>query len=277
MKWLMTFWLTISVWLTYEFIVLDRSPNKSLLNWAGKQFLHLQENVNMLPGRSVNYYLGWIGFGLMVVMNIYMLRKRMNFMRGWGSLRSWLNFHIFCGLMGPTLILFHCGFKVKGLVGISFWSMVISASSGVIGRYFYGQISRTKNDLLKEAGEVKKKLVAKLDAAVQGNVEQINKYERLILAYVGGAGEVESLLGVMFRSLAGDIRLLISKPPSFRAINPSLRGRWVQYGLLMRKAKLIEGFEALMGYWHIFHTPFAIFMYLAAFVHVVSSLIFQIK
>ena len=124
MRFFLYLWLLLAIALSFEYWALNFHPSLSLL--------HLSPE----PGRPLSLWLGWVGLGLMVIMNVYSLRKRISGLGGWGRLSSWLNFHVFCGLVGPTLILFHCNFKVRGLVAISFWSMITSFSSGIIGRYF---------------------------------------------------------------------------------------------------------------------------------------------
>lgn len=232
----------------------------------------------MQPGRSVNYYFGWAGLSLMVIMNVYMIRKRAAFMRKWGRLQSWLNFHIFCGLLGPTLIVFHSGFKVRGLVGISFWSMVISASSGVVGRYFFGQVSRSKKDLQREIDSTSAGIARHLSAHnISPDGPEIKKHERRLHNFVGAGANTDSLISVLMSSLAGDLRLLVIGRPQLRSVSDAINDRWVKNALLRRKVERLEAFETLMSYWHLFHTPFAVFMYLAAVIHVISAMIFLVQ
>jgi hypothetical protein len=39
---------------------------------------------------------------------------------------------------------------------------------------------------------------------------------------------------------------------------------------------LLEPFRKMLGYWHSFHLPFALFMYIAAIIHIISALTFGI-
>ena len=95
-------------------------------------------------GGSVGTKLGIIGSSMMVLMLVYSLRKRVAALRRLGALSRWLDVHIFLGVFGPLLVVLHSGFKVQGVVALSFWSMIIVASSGVLGRYLYLQIPRTR-------------------------------------------------------------------------------------------------------------------------------------
>jgi len=123
---------------------------------AKEQVPELQQlNLSLDPGRPISYWLGWAGFSTMLLTNLYIIRKRAGWMQNMGRLPRWLDFHIFCGLMGPVLIIFHTNFKVDGLVAISFWSMIVSASSGIVGRYFYVQFVQQRSSLNQAAEKFK--------------------------------------------------------------------------------------------------------------------------
>ncbi len=95
-------------------------------------------------GGRVGRLLGVVGSSMMVLMLLYSVRKRVPALRRAGSLGRWLDGHIYLGVVGPLLVVLHSSFKVHGLVALSFWSMVLVASSGVLGRYLYLQIPRTR-------------------------------------------------------------------------------------------------------------------------------------
>ena len=112
-------WLLFCGFLTYEYAALNGAPFPSQIkNWAAQQVPPF--NTSPDPGRPLSLLLGWAGLILMLMMNVYSLRKRTSFMQGRGKLSAFLDFHVFCGLLGPTFIVFHSNFKVRGLVAISF-------------------------------------------------------------------------------------------------------------------------------------------------------------
>ena len=89
------------------------------------------------------HLLGVLGFILMLLTEIlYSIRKRSRTAR-WGSMASWLQFHIFTGLVGPYLVLLHSSWKFYGLAGATTLLTIIIVISGFIGRYIYTQIPRT--------------------------------------------------------------------------------------------------------------------------------------
>ncbi len=94
-------------------------------------------------GAFFGHLLGILGFLLMLLTEtLYSIRKRSRTAR-WGSMASWLQFHIFTGLVGPYLVLLHTSWKFNGLAGATTLLTIIIVISGFIGRYIYTQIPRT--------------------------------------------------------------------------------------------------------------------------------------
>lgn len=89
------------------------------------------------------HMIGVIGFLMMLMTEtLYSLRKRSRLGR-WGSMKSWLQFHIFTGLLGPYMVLLHTSWKFHGLAGATTLLTIIIVISGFIGRYIYTRIPRS--------------------------------------------------------------------------------------------------------------------------------------
>jgi xanthosine utilization system XapX-like protein len=94
-------------------------------------------------GALFGHLLGIVGFILMLMTEImYSIRKRSRSAR-WGSMASWLQFHIFTGLVGPFMVLLHSSWKFNGLAGATTLLTILIVISGFVGRYIYTQIPRT--------------------------------------------------------------------------------------------------------------------------------------
>ena len=94
--------------------------------------------------------LGILGFILMLMTEtLYSLRKRSRSAR-WGRMSSWLEFHIFTGLVGPFMVLLHTSWKFNGLAGIATLFTVIIVISGFVGRYIYTRVPRTTDGMIIE-------------------------------------------------------------------------------------------------------------------------------
>lgn len=91
--------------------------------------------------------IGILGFLLMLMTEtLYSLRKRSRSVR-WGRMSTWLQFHIFTGIVGPYMVLLHTSWKFNGLAGVSTLFTVIIVVSGFVGRYIFTRVPRTLDGL----------------------------------------------------------------------------------------------------------------------------------
>ena len=247
----------------YRTPVLERAHHEGYWHWKA--------------GGSIGHKLGIAGSSMMVLMLLYSVRKRVGVLRRAGSLTRWLDVHIFLGVFGPLLVVLHSTFKVQGLVALSFWSMVVVAASGVLGRYLYLQIPRTR------AGE--ELALAELEAEDQELSAQLRTRFRLDEAELArldalvGVPERTGLLGGFARLVIDDLRLRLvlrrfarscrSVPrPVVREFERVVR----QKAQVRRRILLWDRVHELFHYWHVLHKPFALVMYVFMIVHVAVAL-----
>jgi hypothetical protein len=111
--------------------------------------------------------IGIIGFLLMLsTETLYSLRKRSRRAR-WGRMSSWLQIHIFTGIVGPFMVLLHSSWKYNGLAGVTMLLTVVIVVSGFIGRYIYTRIPRTA-DGIEDTG-----LVGQMQAGALANARRL--------------------------------------------------------------------------------------------------------
>lgn len=104
------------------------------------------------------HMIGIIGFLLMLMTEIlYTLRKHSRSAQ-WGRMSSWLNFHIFTGIVGPYMVLLHTAWAFKGLAGIVTLMTVIVVASGFIGRYIYTSIPRSADGIEAESDAIEQEI-----------------------------------------------------------------------------------------------------------------------
>jgi hypothetical protein len=94
------------------------------------------------PSGSIGNALGIVGGVLLLLMYLYPLRKKWKWLSMKGKTKNWLDYHILMGLVGPVLITFHSSFKMRGVAGFAYWTMIAVVLSGIMGRYLYGRIPR---------------------------------------------------------------------------------------------------------------------------------------
>jgi hypothetical protein len=102
----------------------------------------------------VGHTLGIVGFTLMLMTEtLYSFRKRA-MRRPRGTMRTWLRFHIFTGIVGPYLVVLHAAWAFNGLAGVLTAMTIVVVISGFIGRYIYTAVPRTADGVVIEAQEL---------------------------------------------------------------------------------------------------------------------------
>lgn len=94
----------------------------------------------------LTYEAGWLGAGSMLAMQLYSVRRRLRALRHLGSLRGWLDAHVFLGLQGFALTAYHSiGVSPSAsLAAINFALVAVVVVTGVVGRYLYGLLPRAR-------------------------------------------------------------------------------------------------------------------------------------
>jgi hypothetical protein len=213
-----------------------------------------------------------LGAGLMTLMLSYSVRKRVRRLRGLGTLRSWLDFHIYCGVVGPLFIVLHSSLKVTGVVALSFWSMVVVASSGIVGRYLYLQIPRRRSGdemTLQDVRNLSSGLNERLMREHGVGEKALQRIENLVARSIDpSAGLLRILLTLPFGSARLQWRLRAVTGTLGREHGARLRQLLRDRAQLSRRILLWEKLQSLFHHWHVLHKPFAVIMYLFAAVHI---------
>jgi len=228
-------------------------------------------------GGAYGHRLGVVGSSMMVLMLLYSLRKRVGALRRAGALGRWLDVHIYLGVFGPLLVALHSTFKVQGLVALSFWSMVVVAVSGVLGRYLYLQIPRTRAGEELAFAELEKQdreLSERLRSGFGLDDAQLGRLDTIV-----AVPSRTSLAAGFYRIVTDDLRLRASlrafargcrsvPRPVFREFERVVR----QKATVHRRILLWDRLHELFHYWHVLHKPFAVVMYVFLVVHVAVAL-----
>lgn len=226
---------------------------------------------SLKPGGELGIVFGIVGASLMAIMLSYSLRRRVGALRKAGRLSAWLDFHIWCGITGPLLIVLHSSFKVGGLIAIAFWSMVAVATSGVVGRFLYAQIPRTAAGVelsLDEArqleallGERLRREVGLPEDALATLEDPVPPREASILRAFGALLGAPGRIRRRVRALAHRHRIPPAKVRSLRRVA-------VQRALLHHRLAVWRRVHELFHYWHVVHRPFTVLLYIFLAVHI---------
>lgn len=94
------------------------------------------------PAGDVGHGIGVIASVVMLSNFLYPVRKRWKRLKGWSSINRWLSFHVFVGLLSPTVIAFHAAFQSNNLVATATSaSLAVVVGTGLVGRYAYGLLA----------------------------------------------------------------------------------------------------------------------------------------
>ena len=206
------------------------------------------------PSGPIGHWLGIVGTAfILLAVVIYMARKRMKTFRGIGTMKYWLEFHIFLCTWGAILVLFHTSFKFGGIVSVAFWSMAIVWLSGFVGRYIYVQIPRTidgRELSLKEVQDFRETLVAELMTKYNFEMQGL---ETVKLSAIDKQLKANNVSDVEIKK----INLLINKERR-----------------LGRRIKNLTAMRNVFKKWHVIHLPFSIIMLVITIIHIAVALYF---
>lgn len=230
---------------------------------------------------------GIIGTLMMIIgVSTYMIRKRYRKFFNFGYLKHWLEFHIFLCSVGPVLVLYHTSFKFGGIVSVSFWSMVLVVLSGVVGRFIYVQIPRTiqgQELSINELSSMKEDLAKRIRTVLSEDASTLSEFERISSADRYKAFNLSAAIGFIFRDYFDlkKVMRLLGKRMVLLGINPTERKELLAMAkseiIIARRIAFLRTFQKLFHWWHIFHLPFAITMFVIMIIHVAVTIIFGYK
>ncbi len=233
------------------------------------------------PAGTLGRPLGIAGTALMLVMQLYSLRKSWRPLAAFGSLPRWLEFHILCGIVGPVLITFHTSFKFNDIVSVAYWSMVLVVLSGFVGRYLYVRIPRTlrgqemtMQELETRAAELRTRL---LDAAPPpGLLLRVEAFEAAVVpADVRRRGWADLVLGdLRLRSRLRRLRREIGGAEVDPTLVHDALALIAERATMLRHIAYLRKTKQLFDLWHVFHRPLALLMLVIVALHVGTALYF---
>jgi Fe-S-cluster-containing hydrogenase component 2 len=142
------------------------------------------------PGNQLSLLLGYLGAFAMILSQLYRVRRSVGYRMG--SMRIWMEFHIYCGYLGGIFILFHAlkphwTFFANRWFFIAFVPMVVAILTGALGRY--------ASDLLKTAGggDLDKEQIDEEIKKVDKEVGGLIKTPQIFESTVKGATQIGML------------------------------------------------------------------------------------
>ena len=251
----------------------------------------LSEGYFLTAESGLGYALGIIGGSLMLALLLYPLRKRYRVMRFLGPVSIWFKTHMFLGVLGPILILYHASFQMGSTnSSVAMVCMLLVAGSGVIGRYLYGKIHNglygrrlSLEELRGEAASDQQSNGSGL-GLLPGLMTELERLEKDLIE--PGSGVLVALnpflaglrVRVMQWRFSRYANALIAQLSRERAVvaqhAPNLKIAAMRYGerrlQAARRVAQFQLFEKAFSLWHVLHFPIFLMMVLTAIVHVVA-------
>ncbi|MBI5637621.1 MAG: hypothetical protein HZA03_06605 [Nitrospinae bacterium] len=258
----------------------------TFLDVAHKSGLLTGYQVATQPNRGIWHLVGWIGSACFVIMMLYSMRKHFKFMQNVGPIRYWLDIHMFLGIVGTLLVTAHSTYKFGGIVALSYWSAVLVAVSGFLGRYLYVQIPRSISGQelkMDEINEIMDDITLEIEKFAKGQYDVQHYFERI----AGPKPDRQlSAFGALMALFTTDIKNMATMYGIWRGLKANrripdhVRNRIFKLirekGRLVRSIEFLEASHKLLHYWHVFHKPFAIIMFIVMFLHVGVYYVFRI-
>ena len=244
------------------------------------------------PSEGTGYWLGITGASLMLLLLLYPLRKKMTWLGVLGSVRGWFRLHIFFGLFGPLLILYHCNFSLGSFNSqVALYSMLVVAGSGIIGLHIYTRIHRGLNGQKFSLQELQDELAESMKAnrgMARAMPNLVSTLETMSAELQGD--EITRSIGIG-RSLKWTVnqvlvrfklRRIAKMELIYRALHSPVIARDIkrfrfaanqhidEHVRKMSRVAQFSLYERLFSLWHLFHLPLFLMLILSASVHVLA-------
>jgi hypothetical protein len=258
------------------------APLYALLVAEGIALVWLYHGRVISASDPIGHGIGWAGTASMLIMHVYSLRRRVRALSHWGKLRSWLQFHIFCGLQGALLVTFHSlHLKTIGnIAGITIALTLIVVCSGIFGRYLFSLIPKNLNgerlgarEIEAELEETRPLFARSAQPAIEAAVAELEKAKP-----IDQKASLFELIGEDLRARRA-LRHLRTALSQARRSSPSSELEefsvlvW-RRGILARRLAMLTGAERLFRNWTVLHKPLTYLLGGAVVLHVIAHYIY---
>lgn len=236
---------------------------------------HLPAHQWLRPSARAGHLFGIAGFLLMLAPVAYSLRKKIRAFRNAGSMKTWIEVHVFCGIVGPVLVTYHTTFKFNGIVSVAYWSMIAVTLSGFVGRYLYVRIPKSLRGLELSGAEIEARArdlateltAAALPAPMRARIEAFE--HRNVPSADTAQSSLELLRGElrMRRDLA-DLHHHIAEAGVAPALLASAVYLIAERASLLRQTAYLSRTKRWFDLWHVFHMPLVYVMFAIVAMHV---------
>ena len=231
---------------------------------------------------TVGQSAGILALAIFAFLWLYPLRKRSPWLAFTGSVGRWLDVHIVAALSLPLLLAIHAAWRFGGVIGLGFWAIMIVCASGVVGRYLYVRIPRSRTGAELSLEEV----AGQRRALVQHIVDVTGLGLHDVQTLTGSAGPTAKGTPSPWWAIRAMVMSDLTRWRERRAI----RRRWrtlaprgvtldqktlddiaacaAREMALAQQVSLLATTHRIFRWWHVAHRPIALTALIAVIIHV---------
>jgi hypothetical protein len=231
------------------------------------------------PSGVIGQSAGLVALAIFVFLWLYPLRKKYKWLAFTGPVARWLDVHILAAIGLPLLLAIHASWRFDGIVGLGYFAMLVVCASGVIGRYLYVRIPRSRSGVASSREEVtieRRTLITEIAAATGLDPFVV---ERTLS--VAGASESPGVIRTLMHLVSDDIfrwrltralRRQLSRARHAGTLDKKTIDRVVDLAsreiALAQQLRMLDATQRVFGHWHVAHRPFAVTALVAVIIHV---------
>ncbi len=235
--------------------------------------------VGYRPYDQLGLWLAYLGSTLMFSSMFYSMRKWVPGIKKLGAQRSWFNYHVWSGAIGPMLVLLHSAGRLDNWVSIAVWAMVAAVLSGLVGRFITTVMPERASraelrmaDLERKLGEIRNRHggVSVADRLYQGLRQRYSrvadpKMSGVVAGVLALVIYTRDVLVRPFRSTLLRAKLGGIKDPQARTLVANLATEMAE---IECRRVLLPRIEPMFREWKLIHIPFAIILTIVGGIHI---------
>ncbi len=243
------------------------------------------------PGSMGGYYLGVVGGISMLTLLLYPMRKRIRILHRLFPLKYWFRGHMFLGVFGPILIIFHSKLHLGSTnAAIAFYCMLAVFISGLMGRFVYVKIHHglygrrgSRAELKQLLGINTQEMRSRLHFARDAEAMLLEFEEKTLAPHTPFAAAMQFFFlpirkaWVQLRTMAVFNRALLPEAKkrswdSARLHRAQRQGRMIIGAFLnaVQSEAQFTIYERLFSLWHVLHVPLVFLLVITGIIHVIA-------
>ena len=228
------------------------------------------------PSGYVGQPAGILAILIFLFLWAYPFRKKYKWLAWTGAMGRWLDVHVTLALALPLLLAIHAAWRFDGVIGLGFAAMMVVWLSGIVGRYLYARIPRSRSGIelsIDEVAAERKGLLVRVAEVTGSSVEEIEALLHTDPTPYADMG----ILKTLWHMAKDDM--------TRRRVERELRRRWSTSAIdrttlrramelasremaLTQQSRMLGATQRIFRYWHVAHRPFALTALLAVLIHV---------